>query len=93
MAGEDILVNPLSVVSAVLIFTSILCIFRVIYGPTTIDRMIGFNTIGTKMIVLLVLLSVFYERYIFLDLAVAYSLINFLGPLILVRALEEAKNA
>jgi len=88
MVGENILVDPLLIVSIVLIFTSIICMFRVIYGPTVIDRMIGFNTIGTKIIVFFVLLSVFYERSIFLDLAIAYSLINFLSPLILVRTLE-----
>jgi len=88
MVGENILVDPLLMVSIVLIFTSIICMFRVIYGPTVIDRMIGFNTIGTKIIVFFVLLSVFYERSIFLDLAIAYSLINFLCPLILVRTME-----
>jgi multicomponent Na+:H+ antiporter subunit F len=88
MVGENILVDPLLIVSIVLIFTSIICMFRVIYGPTVIDRMIGFNTIGTKIIVFFVLLSVFYERSIFLDLAIAYSLINFLCPLILVRTME-----
>ncbi|RLF93324.1 cation:proton antiporter [Thermococci archaeon] len=88
MVGEDILVDPLLIVSIVLIFTSIICMFRVIYGPTVIDRMIGLNTIGTKIIVFFVLLSVFYERSIFLDLAIAYSLINFLCPLILVRTME-----
>ncbi|MCD6466450.1 MAG: cation:proton antiporter [Methanomicrobia archaeon] len=88
MVGENILVDPLLIVSIVLIFTSIICMFRVIYGPTVIDRMIGLNTIGTKIIVFFVLLSVFYERSIFLDLAIAYSLINFLCPLILVRTME-----
>ncbi|MCK4310082.1 MAG: cation:proton antiporter [Methanomicrobia archaeon] len=88
MVGENILVDPLLIVSIVLIGTSIICMFRVIYGPTLIDRMIGFNTIGTKMIIFFVLLSVFYERSIFLDLAIAYSLINFLSPLILVKYLE-----
>ncbi|MCK4247051.1 MAG: cation:proton antiporter [Methanomicrobia archaeon] len=88
MVGENILVDPLLIVSIVLIGTSLICMFRVIYGPTLIDRMIGFNTIGTKMIIFFVLLSVFYERSIFLDLAIAYSLINFLSPLILVKYLE-----
>ena len=88
MVGENILVDPLLIVSIVLIFTSIICMFRVIYGPTVIDRMIGLNTIGTKIIVFFVLLSVFHERSIFLDLAIAYSLINFLCPLILVRTME-----
>lgn len=87
MAGEDILVDPLIIVSAVLIITSLICMYRVVCGPTAIDRMIGFNTIGTKMIVFFVLLSVFYEKAIFLDLAIAYSLVNFLGPLILTKSM------
>ncbi len=87
MVGEDILVDPLTIVVIVLIATSLLCMVRVLCGPTAIDRMIGFNTIGTKMIVLFVLLSVLYEKTIFLDLAIAYSLINFLGPLILTKSI------
>ena len=88
MAGENILVDPLVIVSLVLIGTMLICMYRAICGPTVIDRMIGFTTIGTKMIVFFVVLSVFYERTILLDLAVAYALINFLGPIILVKTLE-----
>jgi multicomponent Na+:H+ antiporter subunit F len=88
MVGENILVDPLLIVSLVLVTTSLICMYRVIYGPTVIDRMIGFNTIGTKMIVFFVVLSVFYEKPLLLDLAIAYSLINFLGPVILVKTLE-----
>ncbi|MBW2039815.1 MAG: pH regulation protein F [Deltaproteobacteria bacterium] len=64
----------------VLIFLSL---YRAVFGPTVFDRIIGAGFIGTKTIILLVLMGFIYKRIdMFIDLALAYSILNFIATLI-----------
>ncbi len=72
----------------VLIFTIFLCLYRVVVGPGACNRLIAANTIGTKTIVLLVIIGYIYERNIFLDIALAYAMINFIATLGMAKYLE-----
>ena len=52
-----------------------LALYRVLSGPTTFDRLTGLGLIGTKTIVLLVLLGFLTGRVeIFVDITLAYAL-------------------
>ena len=62
---------------------------RVIVGPTLLDRILAVNVIGTKTIVLLALIG--FERGrpgFFLDIALSYALINFIGTIAVLRIFE-----
>ena len=62
---------------------------RVIIGPTLVDRILAVNVIGTKTIVLLALLGYLRDREgFFLDIALAYALINFIGTIAVLRLFE-----
>ncbi len=62
----------------------LLSLYRGVFGPTVFDRIIGAGFIGTKTIILLVLMGFIYERIdMFIDLALAYSILNFIGTLII----------
>ena len=62
---------------------------RVIVGPTFLDRIVAVNVIGTKTIVLLALIGYMREREgFFLDIALAYALINFIGTIAVLRLFE-----
>ena len=57
-------------------------LYRVIVGPTTIDRIVAANIIGTKAAVMLVVIGMIFERVeMFVDFALAYALLNFIGSL------------
>ena len=59
---------------------------RVVVGPTAIDRIVAVNVIGTKTAVLLVIIGVIFERVdMFVDFALAYALLNFIGSLAAAR--------
>lgn len=88
MAAANFLVTTLSVVVIVLAATSVICLFRVIFGPTISDRMVGLNTISTKVTVILVLLAITYGRDMFLDLAIAFAMLNVIGSLAVSKYLE-----
>lgn len=58
--------------------------YRVIKGPTVFDRLLGANAIGTSTIVLILLLGVLIDRIeLFVDIALAYAILNFIGTLII----------
>ena len=68
-------------------------LFRVILGPTVIDRMVAVNVIGTKTTVLLVFIGAIFGRLeMFVDFALAYALLNFIGSLAAERYMHRMKN-
>ncbi|MEO0416420.1 MAG: monovalent cation/H+ antiporter complex subunit F [Verrucomicrobiota bacterium] len=69
-------------------------LWRVIKGPTAIDRIVAVNIIGTKTAVLLVVIGQAFERVgMFVDFALAYALLNFVGSLAASRFLHKTPPA
>ena len=81
--------QALTVIGCILIFLMLPLLYRAVVGPTTIDRMIGVNIIGTKTTILLLLIGLLFKRIdMFIDLALTYALLNFLASLAASRLLE-----
>ena len=58
-----------------------LALTRAVLGPTVYDRVLALNMFGTKTVLLLAIIAFLSGRPDFLDLALAYALINFIGVL------------
>lgn len=66
----------------VLLLLMLFCLVRVVGGPTVLDRILGGNVIGTHTTVLLLLIGVLYGNIgMFVDIAIAYALLNFIATL------------
>lgn len=78
------------------LFLSLLMFFslyRAIFGPTVLDRLIGVNAIGSKTVVLLVLIGLIYRRVdMFVDIALAYAMLNFITVLAASRYFQKRKG-
>ena len=61
--------------------TMALALLRAVLGPSVYDRVLAVNMFGTKTVLLLSVIAFLYGRPDFLDLALAYALINFIGVL------------
>ncbi|MBN1133384.1 MAG: cation:proton antiporter [Methanosarcinaceae archaeon] len=72
----------------VLIFASILSLYRVIYGPGIFNRIVAVNVIGTKTILILVLIGYIYGRPHFVDIALAYALLNVIMTIAATKGIE-----
>ena len=60
--------------------------YRVIVGPTLFDRLLGAGAIATKTVVLVCLVGVIFERLdMFVDIAVGYAILNFIGNLAIAK--------
>ena len=64
-----------------LLVTMALALIRALLGPTVYDRVLAVNMFGTKTVLLLSVIAFLAGRPDFLDLALAYALINFIGVL------------
>ena len=56
-----------------------LALTRALAGPTTYDRIAAVNMFGTKTVLLIAVLAFFSGRSDLLDIALVYTLINFIG--------------
>lgn len=65
--------------------TMLLVLARALIGPTLYDRMLAVNMFGTKMALFVALAGFLTGRPAFLDIALAYALINFLGTIAVLR--------
>jgi multicomponent Na+:H+ antiporter subunit F len=86
-----------TILLALAIFIALLfaaSVYRIVTGPTLFDRAIGAGLIGTNAILVLVLIGFLYERIdMFVDLALVYGMLNFIGVVALAKYFErkEAK--
>lgn len=67
------------VVTIATLITMAMALGRALLGPTIYDRLLAANMIGTKTVLLLSVVAFLYGRPDFLDLALVYALINFIG--------------
>lgn len=68
-------------VSVAILITMVLAVIRALMGPTVYDRVLAVNVFGTKTVLLLSVIAFLNGRPDFLDLALAYALINMVGIL------------
>ena len=61
--------------------TMVLATVRALAGPTLFDRVLAANMFGTKTVLFIAVVSFMTRRHDFIDLALAYALINFVGIL------------
>ena len=74
----------------VLIFFSIIFgMLRLVLGPHTVDRVVAIDLLTIVAIAVIALLAHIANRYIYLDVALVYGLLSFLGVLAVARYLEK----
>lgn len=78
--------------SIAILVTMILAISRALVGPSVYDRVLAVNMFGTKTVLLLSVVAFLYGRPDFLDLALAYALINFIGVLAVLQFFQNRRG-
>jgi multicomponent Na+:H+ antiporter subunit F len=80
--------------SIFLLLMMLLTLVRVIGGPTVLDRIMGGNLVGTKTTVLLLFIGILYDNLgMFVDIAIAYALLNFIATLAATRFFLRRRSA
>ena len=61
---------------------------RALLGPTVYDRILAVNAMGTKTVLLIAVFGYLTDRPEFMDIAMAYALINFIGTVAVLKFFE-----
>ncbi|WP_297092253.1 monovalent cation/H+ antiporter complex subunit F [Thermococcus sp.] len=67
---------------------TLLSMYRVFRGPTTVDRLVAVDIMTTITTGLMVLFALYYGRMIFLDVALVYAILAFGGVIAFARYME-----
>lgn len=73
--------------------TMALALVRALLGPTIYDRLLAANMFGTKTVLFLSVVAFLYGRPDFLDLALVYALINFIGVIAVLEFIRERQDS
>lgn len=65
-----------------------MAMLRALRGPTVYDRVLALNNLGTKTVLLIAVVGFLTHRPDFLDLALLYALINFIGTIAVLKYFE-----
>ncbi|WP_332898594.1 MULTISPECIES: monovalent cation/H+ antiporter complex subunit F [unclassified Haladaptatus] len=63
--------------------------YRVITGPTTPDRVVALDTIGTNVVAIAVLFALLTDEGLFIDVALVLAIIGFISTIAVARYVTE----
>lgn len=77
--------TPFILAAAAILVTMSMAVARAAKGPTVYDRILATNMFGTKTVLLIAVIGYLTGRPDFLDLALVYALLNFVGIIAMLR--------
>ena len=78
----------LAAVCIAILVVMALALARSFAAPTVYDRILGVNMFGTKTVLFIAAVGFLMGRPDFLDIAIVYALINFIGMVAVLRFFE-----
>ena len=70
---------------------SVICLYRIIRGPTIPDRMVGVDIFGILVVGICAIMAIQSERSFILDIGIAWIILSFIGTLTLAKYLTGKK--
>ena len=74
-----------SIATIAIFIAMLLVLVRLIKGPTLYDRVLAVNSFGTHTVLLIGVMGFLNGRPDFLDIALLYALINFVGTIAILK--------
>ena len=70
-----------------LVALMLLSMVRLLKGPTSADRVVALDAINTLVVAAMIVLGVVFHQFIFIDVAIIYALLSFVGTLYIAKYL------
>jgi multicomponent Na+:H+ antiporter subunit F len=80
----------LNISLAIIGISFILVIARFMIGTSVVDRVVALDALTVSSIGLIVLLAHFFGRVIYIDVAIVYGILSFIGVIIIAKYLEKS---
>ncbi|MBN2236091.1 MAG: hypothetical protein JW729_00940 [Bacteroidales bacterium] len=78
----------LTIAVSITLLSIVITMVRFIKGPTNVDRIIAFDVMSVSSIALIAFIAVLSNRIIYMDVALVYGILGFLGVIVVARYLE-----
>jgi multicomponent Na+:H+ antiporter subunit F len=85
------MINYLNILLYIQIGMSVICLFRIIRGPTIPDRMVGADIFGILVVGICAIIAIQTDRSFILDIGIAWIILSFIGTLTLAKYLTGNK--
>ena len=79
----------LEIAAGITLLSMVISMYRFIKGPHKVDRVISFDVMSISSIALIVFISGLLNKMIYLDVALVYGILGFLGVIIVAKYLEK----
>ncbi len=73
---------------AISILSGLVALVRFAKGPDNVDRIVAFDVISTVGIALIVLMAALMKRFIYVDVALVYAILGFIGVVVVSRFIK-----
>lgn len=80
--------NIYNLAGMIALLALLLAFYRMIKGPLAVDRIVSLDSMTIISVSLIVFLSIFLGRTIYIDVALVYALISFIGIIAIARYFE-----
>jgi multicomponent Na+:H+ antiporter subunit F len=78
----------LSIAISITLLSIAITMVRFIKGPSSVDRIISFDVMSVSSIALIAFIAALNNRIIYIDVALVYGILGFLGVIVVARYLE-----
>ncbi|MCK5847416.1 MAG: hypothetical protein KAG84_08250 [Bacteroidales bacterium] len=68
----------------------IISLARFVKGPSSADRVVALDTMSIIATAAFALMALVFDRYIYIDVALIYAVLGFIGVIVIARYLEGA---
>ena len=78
----------MNVFISLLLLCMFMCLYRVGKGPTAPDRIVAIDIMGILMVGFCAIFSIITRKDLYMNIAISWALLNFIGTLALAKYLE-----
>ncbi|MGD1049047.1 MAG: cation:proton antiporter [Candidatus Krumholzibacteriaceae bacterium] len=78
----------MNVFISLLLLCMFMCLYRVGKGPTAPDRIVAIDIMGILMVGFCAIFSIMTRKDLYMNIAISWALLNFIGTLALAKYLE-----
>jgi len=84
------IIEPIAFLVVAMCFAlfTLFSLVRIGLGPTVADRVVGLDTLNTMVVATMIVLGAAFDQIIYIDVAIIYALLSFVGTLYVARYLE-----
>ena len=84
------IIEPIAFLVVAMCFArfTLFILVRIGLGPTVADRVVVLDTLNTMVVATMIVLGAAFDQIIYIDVAIIYALLSFVGTLYVARYLE-----